>query len=547
MLISQIVPGNNPRKHFDQAEMEGLMASIRAKGLLQPILVRPLENGLYEIVAGERRYRAAKQVYGDDYDIPVLIREMDEREAEAAALAENVARAKMSPTEEAESASRVLAYCNGDREEAARMLGWKGNIKTLEARLGLMNCSDDVRAALTSRKICLGHAELLSGIEKSMQDKALKRMLEAPVLPTVGELKGQLEQIAKPLAKAIFDKAQCAGCHHNSSNQRALFGEAISDGNCTNGACFDEKTTAALDAKKTELEEEFQVVRILKAGEETTAIPLVVDGPTGVGEEQAKACRACANYGCAVSAIPGSMGKVAKDVCFDGGCNAKMVAARIKAEKAANAPASAPAASGKPAAKKAAAKTTAKPGAIPPRVVEYRDKLWREIYEKQLAAAGDKSINVLLMLCMTAKVSDISHSRFADMVKKLTGSEPPGLFSHAEALEFIDKADFNLVEAMTSLVPAAASKQLDIKVVKIVLKYLDTDITKFWTIDQAFLDLHTKTELDVLAEELGMKQAMEGYAKSLAGKKEDHVKALMAIEGFVYEGRVPKVLMLTDD
>ncbi len=100
---------------------------------------------------------------------------------------------------------------------------------------------------------------------------------------------------------------------------------------------------------------------------------------------------------------------------------------------------------------------------------------------------------------------------------------------------------------MTSLVPAAASKQLDIKVVKIVLKYLDTDITKFWTIDQAFLDLHTKTELDVMAEELGMKQAMEGYAKSLAGKKDDHVKALMAIEGFVYEGKVPKVLMLTDD
>lgn len=545
MLISQIVPGKNPRTHFDQGEMDTLMESIRANGVLQPILVRPLENGMNEIVAGERRFRAAKAVHGEEYDIPVHIRELDDRQAEEAALCENVARANMSPTEEAEAASRVLAFCNGDREEAARRLGW--TLKVLDARLGLMNCSDDVRAALTSRKIYLGHAELLSGIEKSMQDKALKRMLEAPMLPTVGELKGQLEQIAKPLAKAIFDKAQCAGCHHNSSNQRALFGEAISDGNCTNGACFDEKTTAALDAKKTELEEEFQVVRILKAGEETTAIPLVVDGPTGVGEEQAKACRACANYGCAISGIPGSMGKVAKDVCFDGGCNARMVAKRIKDEKAANAPASAPATAGKPAAKKAAAKTTAKPGAIPARVVEYRDKLWREIYEKQLAAAGDKSINVLLMLCMTAKVSDISHSRFADMVKRLTGSEPPGLFSHAEALEFIDKADFNLVEAMTSLVPAAASKQLDIKVVKIVLKYLDTDITKFWTIDQAFLDLHTKTELDVLAEELGMKQAMEGYAKSLAGKKDDHVKALMAIEGFVYEGKVPKVLMLTDD
>jgi len=421
MLISQIVPGKNPRTYFDPAEMQSLEDSIRARGIITPITVRPLDNGMFEIVAGERRYRAAKNVYGEDFDIPVNVREGDARDAEIDALIENVERANMSPTEEAESAARVLAYCNGDHVEAARMLGWK-NPKALESRLALMNCSDGVRNALTTRKIYLGHAELLAGIEKSMQDKALKRMLEAPVLPTVGELKGQLEHIAKPLAKAIFDKAQCAGCHHNSSNQRALFGEVISDGNCTNGTCYEQKTAAALDAKKVELQEEYQVVRILNAGEEGTAIPLVVEGPTGVGEEQAKACRACGNYGCAISAIPGSVGKVARDVCFDGACNSKKVAARIKAEKAANEPAKAQAAaSSKATAKKPGAKTTAKPGAIPPRVVEYRDKLWREICEKQLAGAGQKSINVLLMLCLTRKVDNISSSQFSDMTKKLAG------------------------------------------------------------------------------------------------------------------------------
>lgn len=250
MLISQIVPGKNPRTFFDPAEMEFLKESIRAKGVIQPILVRPLPDGKHEIVAGERRYRAALAVHGEDYDIPVHVRELDDREAEENALIENMARANMSPTEEAESASRVLAFCNGDHAEAARRLGWPQRV--LENRLALMNCSDDVRTALTTRKIFLGHAELLAAIEKSLQDKVLKRMLEAPVLPTVSEVRGQLEAIAMPLSKVIFDKTDCAGCHHNSSNQRTLFGEAISDGNCTNGACYQQKTAAALELRKVQ-------------------------------------------------------------------------------------------------------------------------------------------------------------------------------------------------------------------------------------------------------------------------------------------------------
>lgn len=542
MLISQIVPGKNPRTFFDPAEMEFLKESIRAKGVIQPILVRPLPDGKHEIVAGERRYRAALAVHGEDYDIPVHVRELDDREAEENALIENMARANMSPTEEAESASRVLAFCNGDHAEAARRLGWPQRV--LENRLALMNCSDDVRTALTTRKIFLGHAELLAAIEKSLQDKVLKRMLEAPVLPTVSEVRGQLEAIAMPLSKVIFDKTDCAGCHHNSSNQRTLFGEAISDGNCTNGACYQQKTAAALELRKVALQEEYQVVRILKAGEEATALPLLTDGPTGVGEEQAKACRACANFGCAISSIPGSVGKEARDVCFDGACNAKKVAARIKAEKAAKETPATPSSStaSKPA-KKAASKASA--SVLPPRVVEYRDKLWREICEKQLAAAGEKSMTVLLTLCLTGRVGNISGSRFKANAEKLAGKELPGDFG--EVLSWLDQADFALTDALTCSISAAAAKDMTIDTVKKVLVYLNTDLSKFWKIDQGFLDLHTKTELDVLAEELGMKAAMEGYAKSLAGKKDEHVKALMAIEGFVYEGKIPKALSLTDE
>lgn len=544
MQLNQIVPGKNPRTYFDPEEMKSLVESVRSHGVIQPIVVRPLADGKHEIVAGERRYRAAKEAHGEDYDIPVIIRELNEHEAEEIALVENVQRADMSPTEEAESAARVLAFCNGDHAEAASRLGWSQ--KTLESRLALMNCSDDVRQALTTRKIYLGHAELLAGLEKTIQDKVLKRMLEAPELATVAVLKQQMESIAKPLANVIFDKGECAGCRHNSSNQRALFGEAITDGNCTNGPCYEQKTNAALEAKRTELLEEFQVVRILKSGEEGTAIPLVVDGPTGVGEEQGQACRSCANYGCAISAIPGSVGKIRRDVCFDSACNAKQVAGRIKAEKAAKASAPAPAAAGKTTATSTKkVKSTAKPGALSPRIVEYRDKLWRGICETQLAAAGEKSLNVLLMLCLSNKVGDISGTRFREMAEKLAGGHVPN--DANSLLPWLDQADFNLTEAMMSSIAAAAAKSMEIKNVKQVLNYLQTDLSRFWVINQEFLDLHTKIELDVLSEDLGMKAAMEGYAKSLSGKKDDHVKGLLSIKDFVYQGKIPKVLSLSDD
>jgi len=98
--LSLIAPGDNPRKHFDQSKMDELTASIRAKGVYQPILVRPVEGG-FKIVAGERRYRASLAAFGEQGSIPAFIKDMDEEEADEAALIENTIRDDMSVTEEA--------------------------------------------------------------------------------------------------------------------------------------------------------------------------------------------------------------------------------------------------------------------------------------------------------------------------------------------------------------------------------------------------------------------------------------------------------------
>jgi len=150
--LSKIVKGDNPRRYFDRAKHEELVASIRRRGVLQPILLRPKE-GFFAIVAGERRYRASLEVYGPEGEIPVVIRDMTDQEALEAAIAENHDRDNASETEQADAAVRVLAACHGDRAEAAKRLGWSRTM--FDRRLALAELSEPVKTALDERRMAL--------------------------------------------------------------------------------------------------------------------------------------------------------------------------------------------------------------------------------------------------------------------------------------------------------------------------------------------------------------------------------------------------------
>jgi ParB/RepB/Spo0J family partition protein len=207
--LHRIVQGKNPREYFDPVEMADLEAGLCAAGrVVQPILVRPILGfDLFEIVAGERRWRAAKNVFGDDYDMPVVIEALNDEEAEAIAVIENHHRAPMSHSEEAQAAKRQLLRHKGDKEEAAASLGWKPEL--LERRLALLTCTPAVLSALTRRQIQLGHAELLAGVPPDKQDNVLSGVLAHRV--PVGVLKEQLGRFARQLAAAIFDTAPMLG------------------------------------------------------------------------------------------------------------------------------------------------------------------------------------------------------------------------------------------------------------------------------------------------------------------------------------------------
>lgn len=148
---------NNPRKHFGEADLEDLAKSIREKGLLQPIVVRPRPDGEYEIVAGERRWRASQRA--GIHEVPVLIRELSDGEALEIALIENIQRSDLNPLEEARAYSLLLEQFNYTQQQLAESVGKSRS--HIANTLRLLNLPDSVRTQIETGKLTAGHARTL--------------------------------------------------------------------------------------------------------------------------------------------------------------------------------------------------------------------------------------------------------------------------------------------------------------------------------------------------------------------------------------------------
>lgn len=546
--LGDLVLGTNPRRGRNPAE-DGIRKSIKDKGVLQSLLVRPLEDGRLEVRAGFTRFKLAMEELGEDYEVPINVVEMSDDEAEEFSLIENAQRGDMNPAEEAEAAARILARCGGDHDEAARRLGWSRAV--LDKRLALMNCCEAVRDALIEQQIKLGHAELIAGLAKSKQEGVLQALLKAPELPTVGELKAQIQKVANALAMAIFDKSECAGCQHNSGNQQALFGEAISEGHCTNRECWDAKVETALEATKESLKDEFPEIRIVRPGENFTVIKLVAEGASGVGAEQAEACRACGKFGAAISAVPGKVGAVYKGLCFDAACNAEKVkanqqalleAANTKAQESTTTADNTSA--GKLTGKSAApGKKTAKGAASvqdSTRVKEYRVKVWRRALAKHLATNPKQNERVLIALALAGDARCIDSGKVGEVFGKLAGAQVTSTADPAEALAAVSGAEQVVVDKMRCVLAASAADKLEENKLVRLLKALAVDLSAHWQLCEDFLALLTKSELEVVADQVGIKSYVgKEFSKLMSGKKEEIVKKLLSVDSFEYAGKVP--------
>lgn len=158
LKIRDIEPNKNqPRKNFDSEKLASLAESLKTHGLIQPILVKKEENGMYTIIAGERRWRAAK--LAGLKELPCIVKEYSEKELSEIALIENLQREDLNPIEEAEGYRRLMDTYNMRQEDVAERIG-KSRSAVANA-LRLNNLSDDVKKLVILGELSQGHARTL--------------------------------------------------------------------------------------------------------------------------------------------------------------------------------------------------------------------------------------------------------------------------------------------------------------------------------------------------------------------------------------------------
>ena len=161
-----------PRGIFDDEKLAELAESIKENGVLQPILVRPLANGGYQIVAGERRWRASR--LAGLTEVPVYIKELDDRQTMQMALIENIQRQDLSPVEEAQAYKNLMDSYDMTQQQVAQAVGKSRS--AVANSLRLLELEEQVRSMVDSGEISFGHAKVLSGLTRDKQAEFAKKV-----------------------------------------------------------------------------------------------------------------------------------------------------------------------------------------------------------------------------------------------------------------------------------------------------------------------------------------------------------------------------------
>ena len=174
--ISQVEPGlNQPRKRFEQGALDDLAESIRVHGIIQPLTVRRLATGYYQIIAGERRWRAAKAAGLEE--IPAVIIEADDRKVMELGLIENLQREDLNPAEEARGYRTLMEDYGLTQEQVAQQMG--KSRPAITNTLRLLALPEEVMALLEEGSLSAGHARaILSAPTDTLQKEAAKRVVE---------------------------------------------------------------------------------------------------------------------------------------------------------------------------------------------------------------------------------------------------------------------------------------------------------------------------------------------------------------------------------
>ena len=196
-----------PRTRMDEGSLYELAESIRSQGIMQPILVRPVGGGRYEIIAGERRSRAAK--LAGLSEVPVLVKDVPDEAAAAMALIENIQREDLNPLEEAQGLQRLTSEFGLTHEQAAQAVGRSRSAASNLLRL--LNLAEPVQGMLMAGDLDMGHARALLALDKAQQittahEVASKKLNVRETEKLVSKVQGQGRQT--PLLRVKSEKSR---------------------------------------------------------------------------------------------------------------------------------------------------------------------------------------------------------------------------------------------------------------------------------------------------------------------------------------------------
>ena len=561
----------NPRRHInvDTPEWGNFVGNIKALGVHTALFLRkrPQENGsgIYEILAGQRRWIGAQEALGEDCELPVRIFECGDFEAACLAVSENTERSAMSVMDEVHAAANLLGFMKGDREETAKRMGW--SLPTLNNRLKLMTCVAAVRDGVNAGTILLGQAEMLAGLRSEDQTNLLAQYPAG--LPPAKELESVILATSGLLEKAIFDKSECQACPQNSAQQQALFG-TFGDGRCLNMSCFGVKTEAQLAIQEAKLGEKYAKVMIVRPGERMTFAQV---RPDRLGDEQATACRSCGNFGACVSAMPDTVGKEAEGLCFDTVCNVQkastwasyIAALKLDAQpadpaepaqvagKATKSAKAAGATKGKGAPAKKAAPKPPVPSIVALRepVRTWRDTFYTTVLMAELGGNPERMAQYTLALMAAGRQETVDSSALREKLQTV-GKLPKSVGSRdlLEAYSAL-QAGMSKEQATNGCIALGSLSlgKIDRKERDGLVALLNVDLGLYFRLNdeqhRALLtNVLTKNEIAALCHELGLDTALGAkFAPLVNGKKDALIAEICNVEGFDYVGKVPNCLI----
>jgi ParB family chromosome partitioning protein len=234
-----------------QARFEELVASVRKKGILEPLLVRSLDGERFEVIAGERRYRAALLAAeawetAADYLVPCMVRNVGDDEAFDLMVIENLHREDLTPFETARAFQDYLKRHGNTPEAVSDLAGRTGlPAHAIRRQVRLLDLPPEVLTSWRDGALSQSHVELFTRLADHAQALELLTLCLRLKLST-RELAERISAISPDIDKGFFDKAECLACGFNTSVQCGLFSDSAPGGKCGNATCFEDKQAAFL-------------------------------------------------------------------------------------------------------------------------------------------------------------------------------------------------------------------------------------------------------------------------------------------------------------